>query len=134
CETNLSTEQAGPQTPPRLPCAHGDGEWPESYGVPPRERPQASVRVNLRGRFLMCAALPTLKKSQDFKRVAASGLKRVTPAFILQVDNNTGHDGLRLGLTVSRKVGTAVTRYRAKRRLREMVRLQVMQTPLRARD
>lgn len=32
-------------------------------------------------------------------------------------------DGFRLGLTVSRKVGNAVVRNRAKRRLREIVRL-----------
>lgn len=80
----------------------------------------------------MCAAIATLKASQDFRRIAKEGQKWVTPAFILQVfkkdteqtpapENNTGA-GFRLGLTVSRKVGNAVARSRTKRRLREMVR------------
>ena len=51
------------------------------------------------------------------------------PSFIMQVLRREGAElsfqesSFRLGLTVSRKVGNAVTRNRAKRRLREMVRL-----------
>lgn len=72
----------------------------------------------------MCA-LPTLKASQDFKRIAKHGQKRVTPAFIMQINKTEASAGFRLGLTVSRKVGNAVTRNRAKRRLRELVRLML---------
>jgi ribonuclease P protein component len=89
----------------------------------------------------MCAAIPTLKASQDFRRIAAGGQKWVTPAFILQVFKKdppaaseqdaagfhlcAAAESFRLGLTVSRKVGNAVTRNRAKRRLRELVRLML---------
>jgi len=80
----------------------------------------------------MCAAIPTVKASPDFRRIAQSGQKWVTPAFILQLrkknsDDPAGPDGFHLGLTVSRKVGNAVKRNRAKRRLREMVRLFLQQ-------
>ena len=78
----------------------------------------------------MCAGVPTLKTSHDFRRIAQTGQKWVTPAFILQLSKNETHTGFRLGLTVSRKVGNAVVRNRAKRRLREAVRLHLMQTPL----
>lgn len=80
----------------------------------------------------MCAAIPTLKASQDFRRIATEGQKWVTPAFILQVfkkdspavsEQDTA--GFRLGLTVSRKVGNAIVRNRTKRRLRETVRLML---------
>lgn len=77
----------------------------------------------------MCA-LPTLKASQDFKRIAKHGQKRVTPAFIMQINKTEASAGFRLGLTVSRKVGNAVVRNRAKRRLREMVRLHLQQNNL----
>ena len=80
----------------------------------------------------MCAAIPTLKASQDFRRIATEGQKWVTPAFILQVfkkDSPAVSEqdaaGFRLGLTVSRKVGNAIVRNRTKRRLRETVRLML---------
>lgn len=74
----------------------------------------------------MCAGVPTLKTSHDFRHIAQTGQKWVTPAFIMQISRNDG-TGFRLGLTVSRKVGHAVVRNRAKRRLRETVRLYLQQ-------
>src|SRR5688572_16963018 len=66
-----------------------------------------------------------LKQRADFLRAAASGLKRVTPAFILQAATpNPGANG-RIGFTVSRKVGNAVVRNRARRRLRAVADLVI---------
>ena len=62
-----------------------------------------------------------LKHRTDFLRIDASGRQRVTPAFILRADAvKPGHAG-RIGFTVSRKVGNAVARNRARRRLRAVV-------------
>jgi ribonuclease P protein component len=76
----------------------------------------------------MCAASPlqSLKASSDFQRISRLGKKCSFPAFIMQVLRHEGEaKPFRLGLTVSRKVGNAVVRNRAKRRLREMVRTSV---------
>ncbi len=65
----------------------------------------------------------TLKASSDFQRIAKQGKKWTGAAFImlgLKTDNETAP--FRVGFTVSRRVGNAVERNRAKRRLREMVR------------
>lgn len=88
--------------------------------------------------------LERLKSRPDFLRVARARRKYVTPGLILQVaprkpgDNpsaapNSADDGkgCRVGFTASRKVGGAVVRNRARRRLREAVE-QVM--PAHAKD
>jgi ribonuclease P protein component len=63
-----------------------------------------------------------LRQRSDFL-AAASGLKVPTAGFVLQA-RKRGDDGpVRVGFTVSRKVGTAVERNRVRRRLKEVVRL-----------
>jgi len=64
-----------------------------------------------------------LKRRPEFLRVAAARRKWVTPGLILQVRrrDNPDSDYARVGFTVSKKVGNAVRRNRAKRRLRAVV-------------
>ncbi len=69
----------------------------------------------------MTRHLVRLKRRAEFLRVAATRKKYVTPGFILQVRAQGTQSALRVGFTVSRKVGNAVKRNRAKRRLRALV-------------
>ncbi len=68
-----------------------------------------------------------LKRRADFLRVAGAGRKSVTPGLILQVAPHVeaavspDDCALRVGFTASRKVGIAVERNRARRRLRAAV-------------
>lgn len=65
-----------------------------------------------------------LKRRDDFLRVAATRRRIAMPGLVLQVaDAPTDASGsVRIGFTASRKVGGAVERNRARRRLREAVR------------
>lgn len=70
-----------------------------------------------------------LMRRPEFLAVAGTRRKHVAPGLILQVrrhdDRQRPADGepkVRLGLTASRKVGNAVVRNRARRRLREAAR------------
>jgi ribonuclease P protein component len=67
-------------------------------------------------------ALEHLKHRKDFLRLAHA--KRVhSTSFVLQARDRGDAQALRVGFTCSKKVGNAVARNRAKRRLREIARL-----------
>lgn len=70
-----------------------------------------------------------LRSSPEFQRAWQQGRHFHTKHFILILCSNN-LNRLRLGLTVSRKVGNAVTRNRLKRRLREYFRNHLSQQKL----
>jgi ribonuclease P protein component len=63
-----------------------------------------------------------LRQRSDFL-AAAGGSKVTMTAFVLQARERGDHGPVRVGFTVSKKVGNAVERNRIRRRLREIVRL-----------
>ncbi|HWI25812.1 MAG TPA: ribonuclease P protein component [Stellaceae bacterium] len=74
------------------------------------------------------AGLARLKRRAEFLRVAGKGRRSVTPGFILQALRrppgtapSEAGGPVRVGFTASRKVGIAVARNRARRRLRAAV-------------
>ncbi|MGQ0566542.1 MAG: ribonuclease P protein component [Gemmobacter sp.] len=84
---------------------------PPEAGTPPATPPAA----------LSCPV--RLRKRADFLRAAAARRQGV-PGFLLQARaRGDGDPAVRLGFTCSKKLGNAVMRNRAKRRLREVARL-----------
>jgi ribonuclease P protein component len=67
-------------------------------------------------------SLSVLRKRADFLK-AASARRQGTPGFLLQARNRgDGQPGVGIGFTASKKIGNAVLRNRAKRRLRALSR------------
>src|SRR3954465_14892314 len=106
-EAHLPAEQSGPQAAARIPEPHGDGRRPQGAERAPRSRPQEAQR------------LVNLRKRADF--LAANGGKRTsTPGFILLVrDRKDADPAMRVGFTVTKKVGGAVGGHRTKPPSRE---------------
>ena len=67
----------------------------------------------------MSVAVARLKRRADFLRVASTRRRYAAPGVVLQAMKRDGDEtGLRVGFTATRKLGGAVQRNRAKRRLR----------------
>lgn len=63
-----------------------------------------------------------MRKRADYQRIQARSRRFTTPHFVFLLSARDDHGGARLGITVSRKVGTATVRNRAKRLIREAFR------------
>lgn len=121
-ETHLSAERPGPQATPWVPRQEGDGGRPSDPGEPASQGSQTPVRV------IAETVLERLRNRRDFVRVARHRRHQAMPGVIVQAAEwapavrERGPVGdmprLRVGFTVSRKVGGAVVRNRARRRLR----------------
>jgi len=118
-EADLSAEQPGARTPPRLSCADGDGGRTLGDPRPPRARPQEAVGVTT---LVGGAELTGLTRRRDFL-AANTGRRVAMPGFVLLArPRDDGDAGMRVGFTVTKKIGNAVVRNRMKRRLRALAR------------
>lgn len=130
-EADLSTEQSRPCTPPRLPHALGDAGRPQRAARAPQPRPQEAVGLTVPAGV---AGITTLQARRDFL-AANAGKRAPMPGFVLLVrDRQDGSPDMRIGYTVTRKIGNAVVRNRMKRRLRELARALLPERGVRGAD
>jgi ribonuclease P protein component len=109
-EAHFPAEQSGPQAAARVPQPHGDGRRPQGAERSPRTRPQEAQR------------LVNIRKRADFL-AANGGLRTTTPGFVLLVrDREDADTTMRVGFTVTKKIGGAVVRNRMNRRFRALAR------------
>jgi len=132
-EADLSTQPTRACAPSRLALADGHQEWPQGDPAPPRPRPQAPDRLGPdpipypADQPIPDTPLPKLEKLRKRwqflavarGRAAARGAVLVQAAARVE---NPSPGVVGVGFTATRKLGGAVVRNRAKRRLRAAAR------------
>ena len=112
-EAHLSTEQSGPRTAARVPGTHGNRRRTQGAERAPGSRAQEAQRLE---------PPAVLRKRSDFL-AANAGRRAATPGFVLLVRDRADRDPqIRVGFTVTKKIGGAVVRNRMKRRFRALAR------------
>ncbi len=82
----------------------------------------------------MASAPQRLKRRAEFLRVAAKGRKAAVHGLVLQALRRPDDPLLRIGFTVTKKVGNAVVRNRTRRRLKEAARLLLRERDVQGYD
>jgi ribonuclease P protein component len=130
-QADFPAEQPEAQTAPWFPLAHGHQERPESAGSPPRQRPQARLRLITtpsghapdKASNQSPIAVERLRARREFTFVA-DGVSERRKLLVVQVRRRPApRNAAGAGFTATKKVGSSVIRNRARRRLREAVRL-----------
>ena len=138
-ETDLSALEPGSQTASWIPCAHVHKGRTQDTECAPDARPQVTECIIKTSMHDACSipgngrvsletlpvAVVTIKRRSDFISAAASR-QYVTLGVLVQARNRCDNIAeARFGITCSKKIGNAVTRNRAKRRLREAAKIML---------
>ncbi len=125
-ETHIPTKQSSSQTSPRLSVADGYEKRSEGTCAPPRQGPQASERLSNEtsdsstGSPVVSARVERLHVRREFLFVAGGHDERRKSVVVQARQRTDDSKRVRAGFTATRKIGGAVVRNRAKRRLREV--------------
>lgn len=124
-EEDLSTQSSAPEKDARVPREDEDPGGAERAQTAARERAQATHRLARRvarrsARALSLPRYERLRGAAEFQALFQRGQREERPSFVALWSERS--DGRKVGFAVSRRVGGAVARNRARRRIREAYR------------
>ena len=120
-EADLPAQEAPPREGTRLPGPDEDYRRPACSGSSAGSRPEAADDGLRLGRGQCRPRLVMLTRPRDFATIQRTGVTRSDPLLLARFVR-TDLDETRFGLATGRNLGPAVTRNRARRRLREALR------------
>lgn len=117
-EAHVSAKPSCAQTPARVSRAHGHQKRAKGIVPSSGQGPQEIERLS----HVRKAGLPRLVRRADY--VFVNKGPRASAATLVAAGRlREGQDGWRVGFTTTKKIGSAVIRNRARRRLKEAARL-----------
>jgi ribonuclease P protein component len=123
-KTHVSTQACSAQARARISQTHELAGRQSGAAASPASGAQAADRrLDSQPRPLRWPKSAHLRKSAEIERVRTSGRSWAHPLVVLIAGPNDLHS-VRLGLAVSKRVGSAVARNRVRRRIREIIRLR----------
>jgi ribonuclease P protein component len=139
-QADFPAQQPEAQAAPRLPFAHGDQERPKGAATPPRQGPQETQRLNAvssqisgqnsgqnatrpSDRNPTPIAVERLSVRREFLYVADGTSERKKTLVVQARYRPQPRPAAGAGFTATKKVGGSVIRNRARRRLREAMRM-----------
>jgi len=119
-EAHFSAEQSRACPSPRFSSPYVNRRWPQHPERTSRTRPQETVGLIPEQADRDMRGYSVIKKRSDFL-AANRGKRYATPGFVLLVrDRQDDNPAIRLGITITKKVGNAVIRNRMRRRFRAL--------------
>jgi ribonuclease P protein component len=119
-EAHFSAEQSRACPSPRFSSPYVNCRWPQHPERPSRTRSQEAVGLSSEQANRDMRGYSVIKKRPDFL-AANRGKRYATPGFVLLVkDRQDESTEIRLGITITKKVGNAVVRNRMRRRFRAL--------------
>jgi ribonuclease P protein component len=119
-EAHFSAEQSRACPSPRFPSPYVNRRWPQHPERTSRTRPQETVGLIPEQADRDMRGYSVIKKRSDFL-AANRGKRYATLGFVLLVrDRRDDSPAIRLGITITKKVGNAVIRNRMRRRFRAL--------------
>ena len=120
-EAHLPAKETQAGEDPRIPFADEHQGWPRDHPAAPSQGPQAARSLSMAGSGAGSPRRRRLSRSGDFKRAYREGTSKATRYLVLYRFDRPEDESnaVRLGVSVSKKLGDAVSRNRVKRVLKE---------------
>jgi ribonuclease P protein component len=121
-EAHFSAKQSRACPSPRFSSSYVNRCWPQHPERTSRTRPQETVGLIPEEADRDMRGYSVITKRSDFL-AANRGKRYATPGFVLLVkDRQDENPNIRLGITITKKVGNAVVRNRMRRRFRALAK------------